>query len=372
MTEISSEAGAVRVRFTNGGAFALDVRREVDRFLDEPGRRRRARIALLAKAPIGVGAMVAGWAILIFASPGLIGAVAALAVLAAGSLLTAFCVQHDANHGATFTARRWNYLLGWTTDVMLGVSSHAWRVKHNVAHHTYTNVAGYDNDIALAPIARFAPGHSSHWWYRLQHVYVWPLYAFMGLRWQIIDDIAAYRRGRIGSSKLRVPRGWDLAALLGGKLIFIGWAIVVPLLVYPWWQVVVGFVGVTCVLSLVMAVVFQLAHCVEEASFATVDDFAGEARSWAEHEVESTADFCPRNRFLTWSLGGLNYQIEHHLFPRIPHTLYPDIAPIVRAACARHQVKYAVAPRLRDALGSHLRHLKAMGARGEAPDLELG
>src|SRR6185369_6664559 len=96
MAQTSSQAGAVRVRFTNGGAFAHDVRSEVERFLDEPGRRRRARIKLLAKAPIGVGAMVAGWAILIFASPGLIGAVAALAVVAAGSLLTAFCVQHDA------------------------------------------------------------------------------------------------------------------------------------------------------------------------------------------------------------------------------------------------------------------------------------
>src|SRR3954451_15347935 len=162
MAEISSDAVARGVRFTNGGAFAKEVRCEVARFLDEPGRRRRARIQLLAKAPIGAGAMLAGWAILVFASPGVIGAIAALALLAAGSLLTAFCVQHDANHGATFTARRWNYLLGWTTDVLLGISSHAWRVKHNVAHHTYTNVVGFDHDIALSPIARVAPGERAH------------------------------------------------------------------------------------------------------------------------------------------------------------------------------------------------------------------
>ena len=372
MGELSSEAGAARVRFTNGGAFALDVRGEVERFLAEPGRTRRGRIALLVKAPIGVGAMLGGWAVLIFAAPGPAGAMTALALVAVGSLLTAFCVQHDANHGATFKARRWNYLLGWTADVMLGVSSHAWRVKHNVAHHTYTNVAGFDDDIALSPIARFAPAQASRPWYRLQHLYVWPLYCFMGLRWQIADDAWAFFRGRIGRSKLRWPRGWDLAAMVGGKFLFVVWALVVPLLVYPWWQVVVGFIGVSCLISLVMAVTFQLAHCVEEASFVTAEELGGEPRAWAEHEVETTVDFCPRNRVLTWSLGGLNFQIEHHLFPRVPHTLYPSIAPIVRAACARHGVSYAVAPRLRDALGSHVRHLKTMGARGEAPDLELG
>ena len=372
MGELSSEADAIRVRFTNGGAFGLDVRREVERFLAEPGRTRRGQIALLVKAPIGVGAMLGGWAVLIFAAPGWVLALAALALIAAGSLLTAFCVQHDANHGATFRARHWNYLLGWTADVMLGVSSHAWRVKHNVAHHTYTNVEGFDDDIALSPIARFAPAQVSRPWYRLQHLYVWPLYCFMGLRWQIADDACAFIRGRIGRSNLRRPRGWDLAAMVGGKCLFIVWALVVPLLVYPWWQVVVGFVGVSCLISLVMAVTFQLAHCVEEASFVTAEELGGEPRSWAEHEVETTVDFCPRNRVLTWSLGGLNFQIEHHLFPRIPHTLYPSIAPIVRAACARHGVTYAVAPRLRDALGSHVRHLKAMGARAEAPDLHLG
>ena len=349
------------------------MRREVERFLAEPGRTRRGRIALLVKAPIGVGAMLGGWAVLIFAAPGRVLALAALALIAAGSLLTAFCVQHDANHGATFKARRWNYLLGWTADVMLGVSSHAWRVKHNVAHHTYTNVAGFDDDIALSPIARFAPGAGV--------APVVPPPASLRLAAVLLHGIAlADRRRRLRPSSVAgsgarscagraagISRPWSAASSCSSS-----WALVVPLLVYPWWQVVVGFVGVSCLISLVMAVTFQLAHCVEEASFVTAEELGGEPRSWAEHEVETTVDFCPRNRVLTWSLGGLNFQIEHHLFPRIPHTLYPSIAPIVRAACARHGVSYAVAPRLRDALGSHVRHLKAMGARGEAPDLHLG
>ena len=101
--------------------------------------------------------------------------------LAVGATLVAFCVQHDANHGSYFKSRRYNHLVGWTSDLLLGFSSYAWRVKHNVAHHTYTNVDGYDDDIAKSPLARFAPMQPTRPWYRFQHYYVWPLYSLMGL-----------------------------------------------------------------------------------------------------------------------------------------------------------------------------------------------
>ena len=118
-----------------------------------------------------------------------------LAGLVLGALLTAFCVQHDANHGAYFRQRRYNHLLGWTADALLGFSSYAWRVKHNVAHHTYTNVDGYDDDVTQVPLARFTPSQAPKPWYRFQHFYIWPMYALMGLRWQTVGDIAAFARG---------------------------------------------------------------------------------------------------------------------------------------------------------------------------------
>ena len=133
--------------------------------------------------------------------------------------------------------------MGWTADALLGFSSYAWRVKHNVAHHTYTNVDGYDDDISQTPFARLTPTQEPKWWYRLQHIYIWPLYSVMVLRWQTGADIAALMRGRIGRSPMRMPRRWDLAGLVAGKAIFVCWAIVVPLLVYPWWVVAAGYVG---------------------------------------------------------------------------------------------------------------------------------
>ena len=172
------------------------------------------------------------------------------------------------------------------------------------------------------------------------------MYTLMGLRWQTVGDLVAFRRGAVGESALRSPRGWNLAGIFAGKAFFITWAIVIPMLVYPWWAVLAAYVGFAMVTSLIMATTFQLAHCVEEASFASADELRGERRIWAVHEVETTVDFCPRNPVLTWMLGGLNFQIEHHLFPRVPHTHYPKIAEIVRRNCVKHGVRYSFHPSL--------------------------
>ncbi|HKI91058.1 MAG TPA: acyl-CoA desaturase [Gaiellaceae bacterium] len=365
-------ASTPKPRFDNGGAFAQDTRREVEEYLAVPGVQAAGRRRLYAKGALAYGLALSSWAVLMFASPDIALGAVAFAGLVAGTLLVAFSVMHDANHGAHFRSRRLNHLLGWTADVALGISGYAWRVKHNVAHHTYTNVDGYDADITQMPYARFMPMQPARPWYRFQHLYIWPLYSLMVLRWQAAGDIAAFRRGAIGHSSIRLPRGWDLAGLLLGKAIFVGWALVVPLLVYPWWLALGGYAVFAMSVGLVTAVTFQLAHCVEEVAFVSPDALAEERTPWAVHEVETTADFCPRNPVLTWILGGLNYQIEHHLFPRVPHTHYPRIAEIVRRNCERHGVRYTVQPTLRAALRSHYRHLRELGRNGLRVEIEMG
>ena len=361
-----------KLSFATGGDFIADTRREVELYLHSRQTRLSGRIQLYAKTFVALATMVASWATLVFVRPGLLGGLAALAGLVAGAILTGFCVQHDANHGAYFRSRRFNHLMGWTADALLGFSSYTWRVKHNVAHHTYTNVPDYDDDISQTPYMRLAPTQTPRWWYRLQHVYVWPLYSVMVLRMQIGADIAALVRGRIGRSPVHLPRRWDLVGIVAGKAVFVCWAIVVPLLVYPWWVVAAGYIGFTMATSLVTATTFQLAHCVEEAGFASAEELAADKRIWAVHEVETTVDFCPRNAFLTWVLGGLNYQIEHHLFPRVAHTHYPQIAEIVKRNAAKHGVRYTTQPSLRAAIRSHQRHLRALGRMGVLAEIEMG
>ena len=189
------KAAAPKLAFDNGGAFIQDTRREVEQYLARGSTRIKGAADALRQGPdrprpdrdLLVGADL---------SPaGLIGIALCLVGLVVGATLTAFCVMHDANHGSYFKKRRWNHLVGWSSDLLLGFSSYAWRVKHNVAHHTYTNVEGFDDDATQAPLARFTPSQPARPWYRFQQYYIWPMYTLMGLRWQMVGDLAAFRRG---------------------------------------------------------------------------------------------------------------------------------------------------------------------------------
>jgi linoleoyl-CoA desaturase len=363
---------ATKLSFGNGGDFITETRRDVELYLGSGRTRLRGRIQLYVKTFVALALWAASWTALVVVRPGLWLGLLSLAGLVLATILIGFCVQHDANHGAYFRSRRFNHLLGWTADALLGFSSYAWRIKHNVAHHTYTNVDGYDDDISQTPFARLMPSQRPRPWYRLQHVYIWPLYSLMVIRWQTGADVTALIRGRIAKSAVHMPRRWDLAGLIAGKAVFVGWAIVAPMLVYPWWVVAAGYAGYTMATSLVTATTFQLAHCVEEADFVSAEQLAVEKRLWAVHEVETTVDFCPRNAVLTWLLGGLNFQIEHHLFPRVAHTHYPGIAEIVRRNAAKHGIRYTAQPSLFAALRSHQRHLRTLGRMGRPAEIEMG
>ena len=371
-TGTRTSADLPKFSFDNGGEFIRQTRREVEEYLSARRIRVRGRVELYAKGVVALLVLFASWLTLVLGHPGIWLGLVSFGGMILGTSLIAFCVMHDANHGAYFRTRRLNHLVGWTADSLLGLSSYAWRVKHNVAHHTYTNVDVYDADITQVPFARLTPVQAPRPWYRLQHYYIWALYCLMALRWQIVGDVAAFSRGKIGTSTLRLPRRWDLAGLVGGKAIFVGWAIVVPMLVYPWWAVLGGYLVYSMVVGLIMAVTFQLAHCVEEADFVSAEELATERRLWAVHEVETTVDFCPRNPVLSWVVGGLNFQIEHHLFPRVPHTHYANIAKIVQRNAERHGVRYVTQRSLRAALRSHYRHVRTMGRRGVPVTLEMG
>jgi linoleoyl-CoA desaturase len=272
-----------------------------------------------------------------------------------------FSVQHDANHRAYSKRRSVNSVMGATLD-LLGASSYYWHWKHNVLHHSYTNLAGADDDINFLPFARLAPGQPRYWIHAYQHVYLWVLYGFLGPKWHLIDDFKGALSGSVAGNRYPRPRGWNLFRLIAGKAAFFGWAIVIPMLFHRWWLVLVFYAATSFVLGLALAIVFQLAHCVEEASFPDHTVVEGHVKNgWATHQIQTTVDFAQGNRWLTWYVGGLNFQIEHHLFPTICHVHYPRIARIVRAACADFGLRYSANERLTGALRSHWRWLRSMG-----------
>jgi linoleoyl-CoA desaturase len=268
----------------------------------------------------------------------------------------AFNVGHDGGHESLSRSRFINRCAAFSFD-LLGGSSYVWRWKHNLYHHSYPNIGGVDSDFELEPIGRLAPFHRRRWIHRYQHIYLWPAYALVLIKWHFLDDIRDVLCGRIGAMPLPRPRGTDLLLFIAGKGAFFVLTFVIPSFVHGLVYALAFYLAVSLVLGITMSIVFQLAHCVEETAF-----YAGEVPDeWAVHQIATTVDFAPRSRLLRWYLGGLNFQIEHHLFPRLSHVHYPRIAPIVQRICAERGVPYRVHDTFRAALRSHYRLLRGNG-----------
>ncbi len=356
-------SGPSGIQFRGGGDFSADVRRCLATLGDDVAAGKRAQRGMYLKSVVMIAWAIGSWALLVFWASslwagGLLAVSLGLAVAGIGFNLT-----HDANHGSFSPHSRVNRTMRWSIDA-IGASSYVWRVKHNVVHHTYTNISGADSDIGQLPFLRLAPDQRRFWYHRAQHIYTWPLYGLFAVKWQLFGDLTQLCIGNIEGTPLLWPRGRELVGFLVGKLAFIGWAIVIPLMVRPVWEVAAGFAIASSVMAFVIAVTFQLAHCLEEAEFSSVPEMeqAG-STEWARHQLASTVDFAPNSRLLTWYLGGLNFQIEHHLFSRVCHVHYPTLAPRVREVCARHGVEYQVHTSAWSALASHARWLRKMGQR---------
>jgi len=168
--------------------------------------------------------------------------------------------MHDANHGAFSVSRRTNRVVAYSADV-LGASSWVWRFMHNTLHHAHTNVVGRDSDIEQAPFARLAPQQPWRPWYRYQHVYMWVLYGFLTAKWFVVSDVAALLKGGFGTDRFaRPPRRREIVVITSGKLVHLGWAVFIPLLLHPWWGVALFYLGGSWLVSFTLAMVFQLAH----------------------------------------------------------------------------------------------------------------
>jgi linoleoyl-CoA desaturase len=350
-----------RLRFADDDGFQREVRRRVAVRLRDAGRRERDCPEMFLKTAIIFTVFIATYVLLVFAAQTWWQVIPLAVILALSVVAIGFNVMHDASHNA-YSDRLWlNRLMAASLDVV-GGSSYFWRWKHVVFHHTFVNVIGYDTDINLAGFGRLTPHHPRKRIHRWQHWYVWLLYGAMVIKWHLYDDFRLAINGRMGNHVVSRPRGRDLAVFAGGKVAFLLLAFGVPLALHPFWAVAGVYVLAATVTGAVLGVVFQLAHCVEEADFPIERTPGHIDNAWAAHQVETTVDFARDSRAAAWLLGGLNFQIEHHLFARICHVNYPAIAAVVESTCVEFGVRYAQNPTLLRALRSHYRWLRQLGA----------
>jgi len=364
-----------KVRYARSGAFFAELKHRVAGHFEAEGLAPRDQPGMYLKTAVILAWLAGSYlALLLWASAWWMVVPLAISVGLAMAAV-GFNIQHDGGHGA-YSQRAWvNRAMALSMDA-IGASSYVWNWKHNVVHHTYVNIAEVDSDIELGVWGRLAPSQPWRPVYRFQHLYLWPLYSFLALKWLFVDDFRDLATGSVGTQAMPRPKPVRLAGILSMKLVFVGLALVLPLLLKPVAGVALGFGVALLTLGFVTSIVFQLAHIVDDAEFPVPDAQSQRMeQDWAVHQLQTTVDFARKSRVLTWFLGGLNFQIEHHLFPKICHLHYPALAPIVEATCAEFGVRYRAYPTAFGALKAHAAWLKEMGAPTveplAAPDAQM-
>lgn len=361
---------APKLKFSKSDQFIRVLRQRVDAYFEQSGRRKRDCPEMYFKTATVLTWFVAAYLLLILWASSWFTIVPLAIIVGMAVAAIGFNIQHDAGHKA-YSEHQWiNRIMALTLDLM-GGSSYLWNWKHNTIHHTYTNIAGHDDDIDVGLLGRLTPQQTWLPIHRLQGIYLWILYGFISIKWHFFDDFYNVATARIGHHKIARPKGKDLVIFIAGKAAFFMIALGIPMMLHPWWKVLIVYAITAFFSGVVLSVVFQLAHCVSEADFPdTIPVPPGGVRidnEWAIHQVQTTVDFSRRNPVLRWFLGGLNFQVEHHLFSRICHIHYPALSKVVEEVCQEHGVRYSAHKNIFSAISSHYHWLVLMGKR--SPEL---
>ncbi len=318
---------------------------------------------IFSKAMVLVTALIFLYIHLVFFTPAWYWAVPECMLVGFVISFIGFNVMHDGAHGS-FSNRQWVNKVAAFSLNLLGGSSFMWNMKHNVIHHAFTNVHEVDDDLDAGLLLRLSEHQKRYKVHSFQHMYVWVLYAQLYLFWIFYSDYKKYFTGKIGDIPLKKMKLQDHLIFWKSKIVFLVIYIVLPIIFTGWLSWLIGFITITWVAGVVLSIVFQLAHTVENTHFPLPDDATGKmGDEWAIHQLKTTANFATGNRVISWMVGGLNFQVEHHLFPRVSHIHYPAISKIVKQACEEYGVVYNEYAKMRIAIMSHLRFLRSLGKK---------
>lgn len=275
-------------------------------------------------------------------------------------------IMHDANHGA-YSKKGWvNTMLGLTLN-MVGGHAFNWKVQHNVLHHTYTNVHDADEDISPRGVLRMSPYCDWKPIHRYQFLYAWFFYGLMTFFWIVIKDFGQLYRyqkeGLVKKQKANATKEW--IALFATKIVYFTYILVIPYIVldFAWWQIFLGFFAMHYVAGFILAVIFQPAHVIDGTEYPEPDGEGVLENTWAIHQLRTTTNFANKSRFFSWYVGGLNFQIEHHLFPNICHVHYKRISKIVKQTAEEYGLPYRSERTFIHAIIGHARLLKQLGQK---------
>ncbi len=297
--------------------------------------------------------------------------IAMVVIMSLGLSGIGLSVMHDANHGA-YSKKNWvNIVLGYSLN-LIGANSFGWKMQHNVLHHTYTNVHEEDEDINPRGVIRMSPHSAWKKMHRFQHIYAWFLYGLMTIVWMVFKDFARlihyHKNGLAKKHNANIVREWFI--MIGTKLFYIGYIFLIPFVftTLPWWQILTGIFIMHYITGFILAIIFQPAHVIDGTEYPLPNEDRALENNWAVHQLLTTTNFGSRSPWFSWFVGGLNFQIEHHLFPNVCHVHYRNIASIVKATAHEFNLPYKNSKTFMHALRGHWRLLKQLGIKPVSTD----
>ncbi|PZX54055.1 fatty acid desaturase family protein [Algoriphagus chordae] len=272
-------------------------------------------------------------------------------------------VMHDAIHGSYSKNPTVNKYLGYSMN-LIGANASVWRIQHNVLHHTYTNIDHGDDDINAPFFLRFSPNAKRYWIHRFQYLYVWFFYGLSTISWITSKDfVRVTRYHNMGFFNKAGEYKKELLKISSWKILYYSYALVLPLIMVPLpaWIIILAFLNMHFVTGICISLVFQTAHIMSETTFPEPDEKGLITNQWAAHQLATTSNYAPKSRIFSWLIGGLNFQVEHHLFPNICHVHYRKLSKIVAETAKEFEIPYLVKTTFLKALGDHVKMLRQLG-----------
>jgi linoleoyl-CoA desaturase len=350
------------IKFSNAPSeFATILKKRVYAYFDEHNLKHTGNTRLYFKTIVLVLMAIACYCMLVFSSLSfwLLFPVALLLGLLLASI--GFNVMHDGAHGS-YSSKTWvNKLMAYSLN-MMGGSSYFWRQKHNIQHHSFTNIEGHDDDIDIRPWIRTNEHQDKKWYHRYQHMYWVFLYGLTYLSWVFSKDFEKYFTGKIAGRKIKTMSFGEHVIFWLTKLVYVILFMAIPIIKIGALKAMSIYVITAFSCGWTISVIFQLAHIVEDASFPKPCEKANKIEeNWVVHQLTTTANFSTKSKIISWFAGGLNFQIEHHLFPKISHIHYPQISKLIKETCEQYNIQYMEHPTIWSAIKSHVKYLRVIG-----------
>ncbi len=340
--------------------FFDELKKRVDAYFEKTGKSPWGNWKIYLKTAILLSVMFGTYIWLVFYTPGILASLFLCTLMGITLAGVGFNVMHDSAHGS-YSKYPWlNNLMGYSLNLM-GGDVHLWKAKHNMVHHSFTNIDGMDDDIDIQPVMRINSHQKRYWFHRFQHIYSFIFYALNYLFWVFYFDYLKYFTGKIGVTKIKKYKFWDHVSFWATKITYMFVFIALPMMKVGVVPTIVGYIVLTCICGIVIAVVFQLAHVVEETHFHSATETPEIEAEWAVHQIQTTSNFAMKSPIVNWYTGGLNFQVEHHLFPRISHVHYPALSEIVQETCNQFGIPYNSHRTLLQAVRSHVVHMRHIG-----------